>query len=124
MAATAGVRRLVYVSTIKVNGEQTMTAPFTEADPPRPEDPYAISKWESEQALHKIAAESGLEIVILRPPLVYGGNVGANFMRLLHLVRRGIPLPLASVSNRRSFIYAKNLADAVLTAATHQKAPG
>lgn len=124
MAVNAGVRRLVYVSTIKVNGEQTATAPFTETDAPRPQDAYAISKWESERALHGIGAESGLEIVILRPPLVYGEGVGANFLRLLNLVRRGIPLPLASVANRRSFVYVKNLADAVLAIATHQQAKG
>ncbi len=124
MAVNAGVRRLVYVSTIKVNGEKTATAPFTETDAPRPQDAYAISKWESEQALHGIGAEFGLEIVILRPPLVYGEGVGANFLRLLNLVRRGIPLPLASVPNRRSLIYVKNLADAVLTSATHPRAKG
>src|SRR6266699_979968 len=124
MAVNAGVRRLVYVSTIKVNGEKTATAPFTETDAPRPQDAYAISKWESEQALHRIGAESGLEVVILRPPLVYGAGVGANFLRLLNLVRRGIPLPLASVSNRRSLVYVKNLADAVLTSATDPRAKG
>ncbi len=123
-AVAAGVKRLVYVSTIKVNGEQTVTAPFTEADPPRPEDAYAISKWESEQALHRIGSESGLEIVILRPPLVYGRGVGANFIRLLHLVQRCIPLPFASISNRRSLIYVKNLADAILTSAAHPGATG
>jgi len=123
-AAAAGIKRLVYVSTIKVNGEQTKTSPFTEADAPQPQDAYAICKWESEQALHRIGTESGLEIVILRPPLVYGRGVGANFLRLLNLVRRGIPLPLASVLNRRSLIYVKNLADAVLTSATHPRAKG
>jgi nucleoside-diphosphate-sugar epimerase len=123
-AAAAGVKRLVYVSTIKVNGERTVSAPFTEADAPRPEDAYAISKWESEQALHRIGTESGLEIVILRPPLVYGRGVGANFIRLLHLVRRCIPLPFASVSNRRSLISVKNLADAILTSVTHPRATG
>jgi nucleoside-diphosphate-sugar epimerase len=121
-AADAGVKRLVYVSTIKVNGEQTVSAPFTEADAPRPEDAYAISKWESEQALHRIGTESGLEIVILRPPLVYGKRVGANFIRLVHLVQTCIPLPFASVSNRRSLIFVKNLADAILTSATHPRA--
>jgi len=124
MAVSAGVKRLVYVSTIKVNGEQTATAPFTETDAPRPQDAYAISKWESEQGLHRIGSESGLETVILRPPLVYGEGVGANFLRLLNLVRRGIPLPLASVPNCRSLIYVKNLADAVLASATHPRAKG
>src|SRR5690348_81653 len=97
-AVSAGVRRFVYVSTIKVNGERTTTSPFIETDDPSPKDAYAISKWESEQALHRIAAESGIEIVILRPPLVYGAGVKANFLRLLNLVCRRIPLPLASVT--------------------------
>ncbi len=124
MAVSAGVRRLIFVSTIKVNGEQTLSVPFTETDAPRPQDAYAISKWESEQGLHRIGSESGLETVILRPPLVYGEGVGANFLRLLNLVRRGIPLPLASVPNRRSLIYVKNLVDAVLASATHARAKG
>jgi nucleoside-diphosphate-sugar epimerase len=123
-AAAVGVQRFIYVSTIKVNGEQTLTMPFTERDPPCPEDAYAISKWESEQALHRIGNTCGLEIVILRPPLVYGGGVGANFLRLLRLIHRCIPLPFASVSNRRSFIYVKNLADAILASAVHPKATG
>ncbi len=124
MAVTAGVRRLVYISTIKVNGEQTATTPFTETDVPQPGDAYAISKWEAEQVLHQIGAETGLEIAILRPPLVYGKGVGANFLRLLHLVQRRIPLPLASVTNRRSLLYVRNLADAILTIATHPKGAG
>jgi nucleoside-diphosphate-sugar epimerase len=124
MAVTAGVRRLVYVSSIKVNGEQSSRGSFTATDAPFPEGAYAISKWESEQALHRVGAESALEIVILRPPLVYGRGVGANFSRLLHLVQRGIPLPFASVSNRRSFIYVKNLADAIITSAAHPRAMG
>ena len=124
MAVAAGVRRFVYVSSIKVNGEQTFGLPFTEVDFPRPQDPYAISKWEAEQALHRVEAETELEIVILRPPLVYGRNVGANFLRLLRLVQKVIPLPLASVSNRRSLIYVKNLADAILIVATHPKMAG
>jgi nucleoside-diphosphate-sugar epimerase len=119
MAVAVGVRRFVYVSTIKVNGEQTLTAPFTESDAPRPADAYAVSKWESEQNLRRIEAETGLEVVILRPPLVYGEGVGANFCRLIRLVERRIPLPLMAVANRRSLIYVKNLADAVVTTATH-----
>lgn len=124
VAAAVGIQRLVYVSTVKVNGEQTVTAAFTEADTPHPQDAYAISKWESEMALHRIGGESGLEVVILRPPLVYGEEVGANFVRLLNLVRRGTLLPFASVSNRRSLIYVRNLADAILTSAVHPRATG
>jgi len=122
MAVVAGVRRFVYVSTIKVNGEQTLAAPFTESDAPRPADAYAVSKWEAEQNLRRIESETGLDVVILRPPLVYGEGVGANFRRLIHLAEMRVPLPLASVSNRRSLIYVKNLADAVVTAATHPSA--
>ena len=118
-AVASGVKRLVFVSTVKVNGEQTGYRPFEEEDPPRPEGAYAISKWESEEALNRIAAETGLGIVVLRPPLVYGQGVGANFLRLLGLIRSGIPLPLASVSNRRSLIYVKNLSDAILKCAVH-----
>jgi len=124
MAVAARVRRLVYVSSIKVNGEQTSSVPFTEADVPRPTDPYARSKWEAELALHRIESEAGLDVVILRPPIVYGRYVGANFLRLLRLVQRRIPVPLASVSNRRSLIYVKNLADAILNVATHSKTAG
>jgi nucleoside-diphosphate-sugar epimerase len=124
MAAAAGVRRLVYLSTIGVNGRRTFSAPFTEKDIPDPKDPYAISKWESEQLLLKAGRETGLEIVVLRPPLVYGQGVGANFLKLLDFVQKGIPLPLASVSNRRSFIYVENLSDAILKCAMHPCASG
>jgi nucleoside-diphosphate-sugar epimerase len=110
-ATKAGVRRLMYISTIKVNGERTIGAPFTEEDEPAPEDPYAISKWEAEQALQRSGSESGLEIVIVRPPLVYGPGVKGNFLRLLKLVDRGIPLPFNMASNRRSLIALDNLVD-------------
>lgn len=118
-AADAGVARLVYISSIKVNGERCPIGadgeprPFSEADTPQPLDAYALSKWEAEQALHTVAAETGLEVVILRPPLVYGPGVRANFLQLMRWVNRGIPLPLGAVHNRRSLIYAGNLADAV-----------
>jgi len=114
-AAAAGARRLVFMSSIKVNGESTQR-PYTEADPPRPEDAYGVSKWETEQALAGVAAATGLEVVVLRPPLVYGPGVKGNFLRLMRLVARGVPLPLASVANRRSLIYVGNLADAVVAA--------
>jgi nucleoside-diphosphate-sugar epimerase len=114
-AAAAGVRRLVFMSSIKVNGESSRR-PYTEADPPRPEDAYGISKWETEQALAALAAASGLEVVVLRPPLVYGPGVKGNFLRLMRLVARGTPLPLASIDNRRSLIHVGNLADAVVAA--------
>lgn len=123
-AAQAGVKRLVYLSSIKVNGESTADQPFRPTDPANPQDPYGVSKWEAEQALHRIAAETGLEVVILRPPLVYGPGVKANFLRLLTLVERGIPLPLGAVNNRRSLLYLGNLADAIRCCLEHPAAPG
>ncbi|PKO54938.1 MAG: NAD-dependent dehydratase [Betaproteobacteria bacterium HGW-Betaproteobacteria-2] len=123
-AAKAGVRRFVYVSSIKVNGEYTGSQPFTEADGPQPQDPYAVSKWQAEQALHEIGRETGMEIVIVRPPLVYGSGVKANFYSLLKLVSKRLPLPLGSIRNRRSMIYVGNLTDALITCATHPAAAG
>ena len=114
-AAANGVRRLVFLSSIKVNGESTATAPFCESSLPAPEDAYGISKLEAEQALEQIAKTTGLETVILRPPLVYGPQVKGNFLRMLGAVSRGLPLPLASVNNRRSLIYIGNLVDAIMT---------
>jgi len=125
VAATNGVKRLVYVSSIKVNGESTQSNErFTESYLPSPQDPYGISKWEAEQALHRVAAETGLEIVIVRPPLVYGSNVKGNFAQMLKVLAKGIPLPLASVNNLRSLIYVGNLVDALILCATHSAAAG
>lgn len=174
-AAAAGVRRMVYMSTIKVNGEFTAdsnhspesgtgkNAPhpnplpggegiktgllpgeegikkgfpparegmkcgnmsFTEDDEPHPQDVYGHSKWEAERLLRTLAAHSGLEVVILRPPLVYGPKVKGNFLSLLRLVERGIPVPLGLVRNRRSMLYVGNLADAVLRCLDTPQAPG
>lgn len=119
--AAAGVQRFVFVSSIKVNGEER-AAPYTEADTPAPEDAYAISKWEAEQGLWKIAAETGLKVVILRPPLVYGPGVRANFLALLRAVARGFPLPLGAINNQRSLIYVGNLADAIVRCLDHPAA--
>jgi nucleoside-diphosphate-sugar epimerase len=113
-AARAGVRRLVFLSSVKVNGESTRQAPFCEEDVPRPADPYGISKWQAEQSLARIASRTGMEVVVLRAPLVYGPGVKANFLRLMDLVARGTPLPLAAVRNRRSLIYLGNLVDAIV----------
>ena len=124
MAANAKIRRLIFLSTVKVNGEQTIDQPFVETDLPHPHDPYAISKWEAEQALYKISKETGLEVVILRPPLVYGTGVKANFLRLLQLVDRNIPLPFLNLDNRRSLIYLGNLVDAIVTCCVHPNAKG
>jgi len=124
-AAAAGVKRLVYVSSIKVNGEATAGGQkFAESDAPAPQDPYGISKHEAEQALHRVARETGLEVVVVRPPLVYGPEVKGNFIQMLAALRRGIPLPLASVNNRRSLIYVGNLVDALIASATHPAAAG
>lgn len=111
-AASEDVRRFVYVSSIKVNGEQSII-PFTEQDSPNPQDPYGASKWEAEQALAAVSSQMGLETIVIRSPLVYGPGVGGNFLQLLNLLAKGLPLPLAGVENRRSLIYRENLVDAL-----------
>lgn len=124
-AAAAGVKRLVYVSSIKVNGERTSeTQPFAESDNPNPQDAYAISKLRAEEVLQRVAQESGLEVVIVRPPLVYGPGVKGNFISLLAAIDKGIPLPLSGAHNARSLIYVGNLADALITCAIHPAAAG
>lgn len=122
-AADAGVKRFVFISTVKVNGEGR-DAPYRETDVPAPEDAYALSKWEAEQGLQRIAADSGLEVVILRPPLVYGPGVKANFQRLLRMVELGWPLPLGAIQNRRSFLYLGNFLDAIRLCIEHPAAAG
>lgn len=122
-AAKAGVRRLVFISSIKVNGEENAT-PYTPDSPPNPSDPYGISKWEAEQGLRKIEAETGLEVVVIRPTLVYGPGVKANFLNMMKIITKGIPLPLASIINRRSLIYVGNLVDALAVCAMHPVAAG
>lgn len=124
-AAAGGVKRLVYVSTIKVNGEETRDGrKFSAADPAAPQGDYGVSKWEAEQALHRVAAETGLEVVILRPPLLYGPGVKGNFAQMLGAIARHLPLPFASIHNRRSLIYVGNLVDALIACATHPAAAG
>jgi len=123
-AAASGVRRIVFLSSVKVNGERTSTRPYTEDDMPRPEDAYGISKLEAEQALARVAAETRLEIVLLRPPLVYGPGVKGNFLRLMDIVTRGVPLPFASVANRRSLVYVGNLVAAITHAIDAPRAAG
>jgi nucleoside-diphosphate-sugar epimerase len=124
-AAEMGVKRLVYVSSIKVNGESTAPGQaFCEDEEMLPQDPYGLSKWEAEQALHRVSAETGLEVVVVRPPLVYGPGVKGNFAQMLRVLQRGIPLPLTSVRNLRSLLYVGNLVDALLLCATHSAAAG
>jgi nucleoside-diphosphate-sugar epimerase len=122
-AARAGVSRFVFMSTIKVNGEQTLPgAPFHADDPPAPADPYAVSKLEAEQGLADIAANSAMSVTIIRPVLVYGPGVGGNFRRMMDVLRGGVPLPLGAVDNRRSLVAIDNLVDLVLTCVRHPAA--
>ena len=122
-AARAGVRRFVLVSSIKVNGEETTCGrPFTELDSPSPVDPYSLSKLEAEQVVERIGKETGMEFVIIRPPLVYGPGVGANFRSMMDWLSRGIPLPLGAINNRRSLVAVDNLADLITATLVHPAA--
>lgn len=124
-AAAGGVRRLVFVSTIKVNGETTgKGAAFSEADAPAPADAYARSKLAAEEALWRVAAETGIEVAVVRPPLVYGPGVGGNFRLLQRLVASGLPLPLGGVRNARSLVGLGNLSNLLITCLTHPAAVG
>ena len=122
-ASASGVKRFVYLSTVKVNGEGK-AGPYAEKDDPEPIDPYGISKWEAEQILYEISDQTGMEMVVLRPPLVYGPWVKANFLHLLKILDRSIPLPLASINNRRSLIFLGNLLSAIVTCINHPRAAG
>ena len=122
-AVTAGISRFVYLSTAKVNGESTHKGQaFSESDEPNPLDPYAVSKHEAEQGLRKIADQTGMDVVIIRPPLVYGPGVKANFAALLRAVQKGWPLPLGVIHNQRSLVALDNLVDFIMTCAIHPKA--
>ena len=121
-AVDSAVRRFVYISSIKVNGEVTDGNPFRADDTPAPEDPYGISKWEAEQALRGIADKTDLEVVIIRPPLIYGPGVSANFLRLMQGVMLGVPLPLGAISNSRSMVALENLVDLIETCLDHPEA--
>lgn len=121
-AAAAGVRRFVFLSSIKVNGEMTHGTPFTASDTPAPQDPYGQSKLEAEAGLERLALETGMEVTIIRPPLVYGPDAKGNFATLVKWVRRGVPLPLSGLQNRRSLVAVDNLADLVLTTVQHPAA--
>lgn len=123
-AVTAGVRRLIFVSSIGVNGAETFDVPFRADDPPAPHSPYAVSKREAEAALRHIEASLGLPVVVVRPPLVYGPDAPGNFATLIRAVDRGLPLPLAAVRNRRSFVAVDNLVDLLAVALAHPAAPG
>lgn len=121
--AQHGVKRFVFVSTVKVLGEGK-EEPYRDGDLAVPNDAYAISKWEAEQALWQITAESEMEVVVLRPPLVYGPGVKGNFLRLMQGIDKWRPLPLGGIQNQRSLIYLGNLVDAIRICLTHPKATG
>jgi nucleoside-diphosphate-sugar epimerase len=123
-AARAGARRFVFLSTVKVNGERSFGRAFTEADAAAPEDAYGRSKWLAEQALHEVSRTGGLEVAAIRPPLVYGPGVKANFLRLLRLIDKGVPLPFGGVRNLRSLVSVWNLCDLVTCCVGHPAAAG
>lgn len=122
-AAESGVKRFIFISTIKVNGEFTINnQPFTASDRPNPSDPYAISKYEAEQGLLQLAKTTGMEVVIIRPPLIYGPGVKGNFRTMIKMLQKGIPLPLGSVKNKRSLVSLDNLVSLILRCLDHPKA--
>lgn len=122
-AIAQGVRRFIFISSIKVNGEETTESKAFKADDPvNPTDAYAISKYEAEQGLLKLSAETGLEVVIIRPPLVYGPGVKGNFQRMLQWLKRGIPLPFGALKNKRSFVHIDNLIDLIICCVGHPNA--
>jgi nucleoside-diphosphate-sugar epimerase len=123
-ASRAGVRRMVFVSSIGVLGNSSGERTFLETDEPAPTEHYAISKWEAEQELRAFAQASPLEIAIVRPPLVYGPRVKGNFLRLLRMLRAGVPLPLGSIRNQRSYVAVENLCDVLALCAFHPAAAG
>ncbi|MBI6657951.1 SDR family oxidoreductase [Pseudomonas sp. MF6751] len=122
-AAAAGVRRFIFISSIKVNGESTQKgAPFRADDAPSPRDPYGVSKMEAEKGLLALAAETGMEVVIIRPVLVYGPGVKANFQSMMRWMDKGVPLPFAAIDNRRSLVALDNLVDLIITCIGHPSA--
>ncbi|QAX86221.1 NAD-dependent dehydratase [Pseudomonas sp. DTU12.3] len=124
-AADSGVTRFIFISSIKVNGESTAEGqPFKADDAPAPSDAYGVSKYEAEESLKRLSRETGMEVVIIRPPLVYGPGVKANFLNMMRWLDRGVPLPLGSISNQRSFVAIGNLVDLIITCISHSAAAG
>lgn len=124
-AAAAGVRRFVFLSSIKVCGESTPPdAPFAETAVPNPQDPYGLSKLEAEHGLLELSRVSGMQVVVLRPPLIYGPGVRANFLSMMRWLRRGVPLPLGGIENRRSLIGVGNMVDLICACLRHPAAAG
>lgn len=120
-AAEANVKRFIFISSIGVNGNES-TIPFVETDDPKPVGPYAQSKWEAEQGLWEIQRETGMEVVVIRPPLVYGAGAPGNFGKLVKYVEKGVPLPLGSVDNQRTLVSRTNLVDLIVTCISHPAA--
>lgn len=119
-AAASGVRRFIFLSSVKVHGEASLPGkPFSASDPVNPLDAYAVSKWQAEQKLHEIAGESGMELVVIRPPLVYGPGVKGNFASLIKIVAKGIPVPFGAIENRRSLVNLHNLVDLIVRCVDH-----
>lgn len=123
-AVAAGVHRFVFVSSIGVNGAVTAGRPFSEQDPPHPHSPYSMSKWEAEQCLRKIERRTGLEVVIVRPPLVYGPGAKGNFLRLLQWISRGMPLPFGACTNKRTLVALYSLVDLLERCVSDPRAAG
>ncbi|TBV08274.1 UDP-glucose 4-epimerase family protein [Phytopseudomonas dryadis] len=122
-AATAGIKRFIFISSIKVNGEGTpLGKPYNASDAPAPEDAYGQSKQEAEQGLVQLASETGMEVVIIRPPLVYGPGVKGNFASMIKLVEKGLPLPLGAIHNKRSLVGIDNLVDLIICCIDHPAA--
>jgi nucleoside-diphosphate-sugar epimerase len=123
-AASMGVRRFVYLSSVKVNGERTYGQPFSADDPTVPEDAYARSKWEAEKALWEIADKDGLQVAVIRAPLIYGAGVKGNLRKLIRLIQRRVPLPFGAIGNRRSFLNIQNLTHFIGVLLKHPDAMG
>lgn len=124
-AVSRGIKRFIFLSSIKVNGERTFKSKnFKYNDTPMPEDAYAISKWEAEKVLWEISARTGLKVIVIRAPLIYGAGVKGNFLNLLNLIAKKIPLPLLKISNLRSFVGIDNLIDLIICCINSSSAPG
>ncbi|MFA5960627.1 MAG: SDR family oxidoreductase [Tatlockia sp.] len=121
-AASGGIKRFIFLSTAKVNGEFTTGKPFAATDVPNPTDPYAVSKFEAEQGLLQLARETGMEVVIIRPPLVYGAEVKGNFLTMVRILQKGLPLPLGAIHNKRSLVAIENLISLIETCLVHKNA--
>ncbi len=122
-AAEAGVKRFIFLSSIKVSGEETqLNRPFKSSHKPKPVDPYAISKYEAEEGLKNLSEQTGMEVVIIRPPLIYGPGVKANFLSMIKWLSKGLPLPFGAINNKRSMVGLTNLLDLIITCINHPKA--